>query len=95
MIAEATKMGLVTTPYRFNADDAIAMTQTGADTLVAYMELTTSGKIGARTAKTLEACVDEIQEIRDAAVAIREDVIVLCHGGPIARPRMRSTFSKA
>ncbi|KID94695.1 hypothetical protein MAJ_09341, partial [Metarhizium majus ARSEF 297] len=86
MIAEAAKMGLLTTPYVFDADDAIAMTRAGADILVAHMGLTTSGKIGARTAKSLEACVAEIQEIRDAAVAIREDVIVLCHGGPIARP---------
>ena len=62
------------------------MTRAGADVLVPHMGLTTKGTIGAHTAKTLDACVEEIQAMRDAAVAIRDDVLVLCHGGPIAEP---------
>ena len=62
------------------------MTEAGADVLVPHMGLTTKGTIGAQTAKTLDECVDEIQAMRDAAVAVNPDVIVLCHGGPIAEP---------
>lgn len=87
MIAEASKMGLLTTPYVFNPEDAVAMTEAGADVLVAHMGLTTSGNIGAKTAKSLDDCIREVQAIRDAAVAKRPDIIVLCHGGPIATPQ--------
>ena len=62
------------------------MTRAGADVLVPHMGLTTKGTIGARTAKTLDECVEEIQAMRDAAVAVNPDVIVLCHGGPLAEP---------
>jgi predicted TIM-barrel enzyme len=62
------------------------MARAGADVLVAHMGLTTKGSIGALTAKSLDACVNEIQAIRDAAAAVRDDVIVLCHGGPLAEP---------
>ena len=62
------------------------MTEAGADVLVPHMGLTTKGTIGAHTALTLEDCVPLIQAMRDAAVAINPDVIVLCHGGPIAEP---------
>ncbi|BCS24007.1 TIM-barrel enzyme family protein [Aspergillus puulaauensis] len=86
MIRGAAGMGLVTTPYVFNVGEAEAMARAGADVLVAHMGLTTSGTIGAKSGKGLEECVKEIQAIRDAAVRIREDVIVLCHGGPIAKP---------
>ncbi|KAM3512645.1 hypothetical protein MY11210_003739 [Beauveria gryllotalpidicola] len=86
LISEASKMGLLTTPYVFNAEDAVAMTDAGADVLVAHMGLTTSGSIGAKTAKTLDVCVAEVQAIRDAAIVSRPDIIVLCHGGPIATP---------
>lgn len=84
MIRLAHEQNLLTTPYVFNADDAIKMTQAGADVLVAHMGLTTSGTIGAKTGNSLDECVKAIQEIRDAAVGVREDVIVLCHGGPVA-----------
>jgi predicted TIM-barrel enzyme len=86
MIRLAREMDLLTTPYVFSPDDAKAMTEAGADVLVAHMGLTTSGTIGARTAKTLEDCAAQIDAIRDAARAVRDDVIVLCHGGPIAAP---------
>lgn len=86
MIALARTMDLLTTPYVFNADDAMAMARAGADILVAHMGLTTKGMIGAKTTRTLEECVDAIQDIRDAAVSVRDDVIVICHGGPISEP---------
>ncbi|MCL4166467.1 UNVERIFIED_CONTAM: hypothetical protein GTU68_062843 [Idotea baltica] len=86
MIRMASEMNLLTTPYVFNTDDARKMTEAGADILVAHMGLTTSGSIGAQTAKTLEECVTLIDEIVDTAKGIRDDVIVLCHGGPIAEP---------
>jgi predicted TIM-barrel enzyme len=62
------------------------MTEVGADIVVAHMGLTTGGAIGARTAKTLEICVEEVQTIIDAAKAVNEAVLVLCHGGPISSP---------
>jgi predicted TIM-barrel enzyme len=86
MIRAAAAMGLLTTPYVFDPDQAVAMTEAGADLLVPHMGLTTKGSIGAQTAKTLDDCVVEIQAMRDAAVAVRPDVIVLCHGGPLAEP---------
>ena len=82
----ASEMDLLTTPYVFDKDDARKMTEAGADILVAHMGLTTSGSIGAQTAKSLEECVTLIDEIVDTARSIRDDVIVLCHGGPIAEP---------
>ncbi|KKK21080.1 hypothetical protein ARAM_004318 [Aspergillus rambellii] len=86
MIRQAAQLGLLTTPYVFNVEEAIAMTKAGADILVAHMGLTTSGLIGARTGKSLDQCVSDIQAIRDTAVKLNPDIIVLCHGGPIARP---------
>jgi predicted TIM-barrel enzyme len=86
MIALAHKMDLLTTPYVFNPDEAIAMTRAGADIIVAHMGVTTGGTIGATSAKTLETCVGEIDAIAAAARSVREDVIVLCHGGPISMP---------
>ena len=85
-IAAARDLDLLTTPYVFNPEDATKMTKAGADLIVAHMGLTTSGKIGAVTAKTLEQCRAEVQAIIDEAKAVRPDVIVLCHGGPIATP---------
>ena len=87
MIAEAHKLDLLTTPYVFNVDEAEQMAKAGADCLVAHMGLTTSGSIGARTGKSLDDCVGLIQNIRDAAVKINNDIIILCHGGPIAEPK--------
>ena len=86
MIACAHNMDLLTTPYVFNADEAVAMAQAGADILVAHMGLTTKGLIGARTARSLDDCIVAIQQIHDAARAVRDDVIVICHGGPISEP---------
>jgi predicted TIM-barrel enzyme len=86
MIAAASELGLLTSPYVFGPESAEAMTRAGADVLVPHMGLTTKGTIGAHTAKTLDQCVEEIQAMRDAAVAVNPDVIVLCHGGPLAEP---------
>ena len=85
-IAAAHQLDLLTTPYAFDADQSRALTGAGADIIVAHMGLTTSGSIGAKTAMTLEECLPRIREIAEAARAIRDDVIVLCHGGPIAMP---------
>ncbi len=87
MIGQARELGLLTAPYVFDAASAEAMTGAGADVLVPHMGLTTKGTIGARTAVTLDECVTLIQQMRDAAVAINPEVIVLCHGGPIAEPQ--------
>lgn len=86
MIAAAHERGLLTAPYVFDEADATAMARAGADVLVPHMGLTTKGTIGAATALTLDECVERIQAMRDAAVAVREDVLVLCHGGPVAEP---------
>ncbi|KAI0324923.1 hypothetical protein GY45DRAFT_1357014 [Cubamyces sp. BRFM 1775] len=84
MIRTAHELGLLTTPYVFSVEDAEAMARAGADVLVVHMGLTTSGSIGAKTAVTLDESVRRIQECRDAAVKVNKDIIVLCHGGPIA-----------
>ena len=86
MIRLAAERGLLTAPYVFDVDDARAMTDAGADVLVPHMGLTTKGTIGAQTARTLDECVTAIQAMHDAAKAINPEVIVLCHGGPIAEP---------
>lgn len=87
MIRAAHELDLLTTPYVFNVDEAERMARAGADILVAHVGLTTSGTIGAQTALTLDDSVRIIQDIRDAAVRINPDIIVLCHGGPIAEPK--------
>lgn len=86
MIRMAHEKDLLTTPYVFSADDAVTMTKAGADIIVPHMGLTTGGNIGAETALTLKDCVPLINEWAKAAKAVRDDVIVLCHGGPIATP---------
>ncbi|GIV85734.1 MAG: hypothetical protein KatS3mg052_2741 [Candidatus Roseilinea sp.] len=86
MIRLAHEMDLLTCPYVFDEDQAVAMTQAGADVLVPHMGLTTKGAIGAKTALTLDECVERIQRMHDAAKRVRSDVMVLCHGGPIAEP---------
>ena len=80
MIREAHELDMLTCPYVFDSDEAVKMTNAGADILVAHMGLTTSGAIGAKTGRSLDDCVKDVQAIRDAAVAIRDDIIVLCHG---------------
>jgi predicted TIM-barrel enzyme len=86
MIAAAHDLGLLTTPYAFDPGQARLLTEAGADVIVAHMGLTTSGTVGAKTAKSLDDCVRAVGEIAAAAKAVRSDVIVLCHGGPIALP---------
>lgn len=86
VMRKARKMDLLTTPYIFNVEEAKKMAEAGADILVAHMGLTTSGSIGATSGKSLDDCVKLIQEIRNAAIEIKADVIILCHGGPIAKP---------
>jgi predicted TIM-barrel enzyme len=86
MIAEAHRQDLLTTPYVFNPDEARAMTKAGADIIVAHMGVTVGGSIGAKSAKTLAQCIGEIDAIAAAARSVRGDVLVLCHGGPIATP---------
>jgi predicted TIM-barrel enzyme len=94
-IAEARDLGLLTTPYVFDVSQAREMIAAGADILVAHMGLTTSGSIGARTAKTLDQCCGEIQAIIDVAAQQNPEVLVLCHGGPIAEPAdVEYIFSK-
>jgi predicted TIM-barrel enzyme len=87
LIAKAHAKNLLTTPYVFNADEAEAMAKAGADIMVAHMGLTTGGTIGAGTALKLEDCPKRIEEWAEAARKVRNDVIVLCHGGPISSPR--------
>ena len=86
MIRLAHEKGLLTTPYVFEPQQAEAMVRAGADIIVAHMGLTTGGAIGAETALTLAACVDRVDAIAQAALDVRSDIIVLCHGGPIATP---------
>ena len=86
MVRRAHGMDLLTTPYAFNADEARQMTEAGADIVVAHMGCTSGGTIGAETVDPLEDCLGLIEEIVAAAKSVREDVICLCHGGPIARP---------
>jgi predicted TIM-barrel enzyme len=86
MIARAHELDLLTCPYVFNEDEARAMAKAGADLLIAHMGLTTKGTIGARTAITLDQAVERIQAIQKAAVSIQPEILVLCHGGPIADP---------
>ena len=86
MIRQARAMDLLTTPYAFNVEEAAAMSEAGADILIPHMGLTTKGSIGAETAVTLELAARRVQEMHDAAKKINSDIIVLCHGGPIAEP---------
>ena len=84
LIKDAAALDLLTTPYVFNGDEARAMTAAGADIIVCHLGLTTGGAIGAATALKLADCVPRINEWAAAARSVRKDVLVLCHGGPIA-----------
>jgi predicted TIM-barrel enzyme len=86
MIRQARELDLLTTPYAFTPEEAAAMTAAGADLLIAHLGLTTKGTIGAKTALSLEEAVVRVQAMADAAHAERPEVLVLCHGGPIAEP---------
>ncbi|MEV5538420.1 phosphoenolpyruvate hydrolase family protein [Saccharopolyspora shandongensis] len=86
LVAAAREADLLTTPYVFSSADARAMTEAGADIIVCHLGLTTGGAIGAETAKSLDECVALIDEWSQAAAEVRDDVLVLCHGGPISTP---------
>ncbi|TXT21995.1 MAG: transcriptional regulatory protein Y4PA [Planctomycetota bacterium] len=86
LVKAAHDLDLLTTPYAFSPPESAAMTKAGADIVVAHMGLTTNGSIGAQTAKSLDDSVRDVAAIADAAKAVRRDVFVLCHGGPIAMP---------
>lgn len=86
MIRKAHELDMLTTPYVFDAEQARAMAEAGADILVAHMGLTTKGSIGAKTALTLDDCIIKIEEIIKAGKEVNPDIMVICHGGPIADP---------
>jgi len=86
MVHQASEMGLLTCPHVFDEEQARAMARAGADVIVAHAGLTTKGTIGARTALTLDQAVALVQSIRDAAVSVNPQVLVICHGGPLAEP---------
>ncbi|MER8594254.1 phosphoenolpyruvate hydrolase family protein [Mesorhizobium sp. M1182] len=86
MIARAAKKDMLTTPYVFSSQDAAAMARAGANIIVCHLGLTTGGSIGAETMLTLDDCIAHIDEWSAAALAVRDDIIVLCHGGPISMP---------
>ena len=87
MIRLAHELEMLTCPYVFNPDEAAAMAAAGADVLVPHMGLTTKGSIGASTALTLDESAKRVQAMRDAAVKVNPEILVLCHGGPIAEPQ--------
>ena len=95
MIRAAHEQDLLTAPYVFDPDQATDMARAGADVLVPHMGLTTGGAIGAETAKTLDDCVGLIQAMHDAAKRVNPEILVLCHGGPIAEPDDAPTCSSA
>ncbi len=86
LIRTAHEQGMLTTPYCFDPDEATAMAAAGADILIPHMGLTTKGSIGAETAVTLESSAASVQAMHDAAKRVNPDILVLCHGGPIAEP---------
>lgn len=86
MVRVARRLELLTCPYVFNEDEARRMAAAGADVLVAHMGLTTKGTIGAKTSLTLETAAQRVQAIRDAGVSVNPELLVICHGGPIAEP---------
>jgi len=86
MIKKAHEMDMLTTPYAFNEAEAKRMAEAGADILVAHMGLTAKGTIGAKTALTIEEAAERVQQLHDAAKSVNPDVLVICHGGPIAEP---------
>jgi predicted TIM-barrel enzyme len=86
LIREAHAMDLLTTPYAFDVEGARELARAGADILIPHMGLTTKGTIGAATALSLDQCVERIQAMHDAARGVNKQILVLCHGGPIAEP---------
>jgi predicted TIM-barrel enzyme len=86
MIRMAHERDMLTTPYVFSASEAVAMAEAGADILVMHMGLTSGGTIGAETVRSLDDCVKDIDEWGEAALKVRPDILIICHGGPIATP---------
>jgi predicted TIM-barrel enzyme len=86
MVRTARQLEMLTCPYVFNEEEARRMADAGADLLVAHMGLTTKGTIGAKTSLTLDAAARRVQAIRDAGASVNPEVLVICHGGPIAEP---------
>ena len=86
MIKKAHELDMLTTPYVFDPEQARKMAEAGADILVAHMGLTTKGTIGAKTALTLDDCVEKIEAIIEAGREVNPEIMVICHGGPIAEP---------
>lgn len=86
MIAAASELGMLTCPYVFTEAEAKAMAAAGADVLIPHLGLTTKGLIGAQSALTLDDAVSRVQALADAARAVNPDILVLCHGGPLAEP---------
>ncbi|MGH9455365.1 MAG: phosphoenolpyruvate hydrolase family protein [Terriglobia bacterium] len=86
MIHQASALGLITCPYVFDASQARQMAAAGADLVIAHAGLTAKGSIGAKTSLTLDQTVERVQSIRDAATSVKPEVLVLCHGGPLAEP---------
>jgi predicted TIM-barrel enzyme len=86
MIAQAHRIGLLTTPYVFGEEDARAMAEAGADVLVAHAGLTTSGTIGAQSGRTMNETIEFVGRVVEAGRQAKPDMIVLCHGGPLAEP---------
>jgi len=86
MIRLAHEMDMLTCPYVFTEEEAVKMAEAGADVLVPHMGLTTKGSIGAETALTLADSAERVQAMHDAAKQVKPDILVLCHGGPIAEP---------
>jgi predicted TIM-barrel enzyme len=86
LIDRANKLGLLTTPYVFSVDEALKMAEAGADLLVAHAGLTTKGLIGAKRAITLDEASELVQKIADAGKSVNSEILIICHGGPIAEP---------
>jgi predicted TIM-barrel enzyme len=86
LVRQARELNLLTTPYAFHPDEARDMALAGADILIPHLGLTTKGTIGATTAVSLEEGARRVQAMHDAARRVRPDILVLCHGGPIAEP---------
>jgi len=86
MIRLAHELDMLTCPYVFDEEQAVKMAEAGADVLVPHMGLTTKGSIGAQTALTLEVAAKRVQAMHDAAKKVNPDILILCHGGPIAEP---------
>lgn len=85
-IKTAHDLDLFTSPYVFDADQAKAMAEAGADQLVAHVGLTNSGTIGAGVAFTLDEAIDKVMAIAEAGRSVRKDILVICHGGPFDEP---------